>query len=59
MSWNQISIRKPLVEALTTRAFVKEEQGCTLPETNIAPENRSSQKETGLPTINFQVLCYF
>ena len=29
----------------------------TLPETNIAPENRSSQKETGSPTIHFQVLC--
>ena len=31
----------------------------TLPETNIAPENRPSQKETSIPTptINFQVLC--
>ena len=29
----------------------------TLPETNIAPENRPSQKETYLPTIHFQVLC--
>ena len=29
----------------------------TLPETNVAPENRSSQKEINLPTINFQVLC--
>ena len=27
----------------------------TLPETNIAPENGSSQKETSLPTIHFQV----
>ena len=26
----------------------------TLPETNIAPENRPSQKETSLPTIHFQ-----
>ena len=26
----------------------------TLPETNIAPENRVSQKETSLPTIHFQ-----
>ena len=25
----------------------------TLPETNIAPENRSSQKETNIPTIHF------
>ena len=29
---------------------------CTLPETNIAPENRPSQKETSVPTIIFQVL---
>ena len=27
------------------------------PETNIAPENRPSQKEIHLPTIHFQVLC--
>ena len=32
-------------------------QFLTLPETNIAPENRPSQKETNLPTIHFQVLC--
>ena len=31
--------------------------GDTLPETNIAPENRVSQKETSIPTIHFQVLC--
>ena len=30
----------------------------TLPKTNIAPENRPSQKETSIPT-NFQVLCKF
>ena len=29
----------------------------TLPETNIAPENGPSQKETSIPTIHFQVLC--
>ena len=29
----------------------------TLPETNIAPENRVSQKETSIPTIHFRVLC--
>ena len=29
----------------------------TLPETNIAPENRPSQKETSIPTIHFQGLC--
>ena len=29
----------------------------TLPETNIEPENGSSQKESSIPPINFQVLC--
>ena len=29
----------------------------TLPETNIAPENRPSQKESSVPTIIIQVLC--
>ena len=27
----------------------------TLPETNIAPQNRPSQKEISIPTIHFQV----
>ncbi len=27
----------------------------TLPETNIAPKNRPSQKESSIPTIHFQV----
>ena len=31
----------------------------TLPETNIAPENRLSQEETSIPTLHFQVLCLF
>ena len=29
----------------------------TLPETNIAPENRVSQKESSIPTIHLQGLC--
>ena len=29
----------------------------TLPETNVAPENRPSHKETSLQTIHFQGLC--
>ena len=29
----------------------------TLPDTNMAPENRPSQKEMHLPTIDFQGLC--
>ncbi len=32
--------------------------GCTLLETNIAPEQMVSQKESNFPTINFQGLCY-
>ena len=32
-------------------------EGVTLPQTNIALENRPSQKESSLPTIHFQVLC--
>ena len=31
----------------------------TLSETNIAPENRPSQKQTSFPTIHFQALCWF
>ncbi len=31
----------------------------TLPETNIAPENKPSQKEIHLPTIDFQGPCQF
>ena len=32
-------------------------QKIILPETNIAPENRVSQKESSLPTTHFQGLC--
>ena len=32
--------------------------GVTLPEINIAPENRPSQKESSLPTIHVLVLCF-
>ena len=38
------------------RVFELSGSSFTLPETNIAPENRPSQKETSLPTIHFQVL---
>ena len=37
--------------------FLLNYEALTLPETNIAPENRPSQKETSIPTIPFQVLC--
>ena len=36
-------------------SFLKKMGRNTLPETNIAPENRPSQKELHLPTIHFQV----
>ena len=29
----------------------------TLPETNVVPENRPSQKESSFPTSHFQKLC--
>ena len=35
----------------------KNSQGGALPETHMTPENRPSQKETSIPTIQFQVLC--
>ena len=35
----------------------KQEKENTLPRTNMAPENRPSQKESTIPTIHFQVLC--
>ena len=37
--------------------FFRVHQNITLPETNIAPENRPSQKETSIPTVHFQGLC--
>ena len=35
--------------------LLKVTSSVTLPKTNIAPENRPSQKETSIPTIHFQV----
>ena len=32
---------------------LERDESATLPETNIAPENRPSQKETSIPTIHF------
>ena len=43
---------------LIKRGHIKQEWWfilITLPNTNIAPENRPSQKEIGIPTINFHV----
>ena len=38
------------------RGFQDDPGTATLPETNIAPENRPSQMETSLPIIHFQGL---
>ena len=40
----------------TAHTLMKTSQTVTLSETNIAPENRVSQKESSIPTIHFQVL---
>ena len=45
----QSNIGKPLSVQKTLTSST------TLPETNIEPENGSSQKESSIPTINFQV----
>ncbi len=46
-------IRKSVSWKISGKLVVMED---TLPETNIAPKNRPSQKETSIPTIHFQVL---
>ena len=46
--------------ALTQKNMVLawwEDKPITLPKADIAPQNRVSQKESSLPTTNFQVLC--
>ena len=45
------------VQAIPDPSFRGHLQNITLPKTNMAPENRPSQKETSIPTIHFQVLC--
>ena len=37
--------------------IVSERAKHTLPETNMTPENRPSEKETSILTIHFQELC--
>ena len=46
--------RTQLLQVTVVEAAIRR---TTLPETNIAPENGPSQKETSLSTIHFQVLC--
>ena len=53
----QDPLSKPAIEALQLIQSVPM-KSYTLPETNIAPENRPSQKETSLPTINFQLQTF-
>ena len=43
------------IEIFSSTSMLKEH--VTPAETNLAPENRPSQKETSIPTIHFQLLC--
>ena len=57
-----MSQRMPKGILIMVSRFAVKNMGCkentyTLPETKIAPENGPSQKETSIPTINFQILC--
>ena len=55
-SWKVPCLR----EKIKTTALKQKTVGATLPETNSSHlKNRPSQKESSLPTINFQVLCWF
>ena len=40
---------------MTIKMQIKKKKHVTLPETNIAPGRKPSQKETSLPTIHFQL----
>ena len=44
-------------ESSNIKIFKQNSVGDTLPETNIAPENKASEKESSLPTIHFQEPC--
>ena len=52
-----VSIRLHQIDHIMHVLFANQINPCTLPETNIVPENRLSPKETSIPTIHFQVLC--
>ena len=45
------------IPLIINNMWFAQQQTFTLPKTNIAPENRPTQKETSIPTIHFQVLC--
>ena len=53
--WCHITLQRPAMTAahLFLQHQVQEQYRCLLPETNIAPKNRQSQKESSLPTTNF------
>ena len=56
LEWDEVrSYGNPLFHFLEIDIY--QLNSTTLPETDIAPENRPSQKETSIPTIHFQVLC--
>ena len=56
----RVQLRRIAKDLLTKRGKTHR-CGCicwhTLPETNVAPENGASLKETSIPTIHFWVLC--
>ena len=57
LCWSSIS--RCVIQQIHTSVYEVFKRYGTLPETNIAPENRPSQKETNIPTIHFLVLCWF
>ena len=54
---NDLASLKTTVEKGLVRLFqtTRPNKQGTFPETNIAPENKPSQKETSIPTIHLQV----
>ena len=56
--YNWVGISSPISKEISNRTHglrTLKNPVSTLPETNIAPENGPSQKETSIPTIHFQV----
>ena len=62
LNTGEISLHQKFLLGVTSHLHssclaLKNQKGYTLPETNIAPESRPSQKETSIPTIHFQGPC--
>ena len=52
-----VSIAIAQMQKINFDKWTPSTKAATLPKTNIAPENRLSQKEISIPTIHFQGLC--